>query len=126
MNGILLTISRKTALAASAKRYYPWLVWLLGATFFFYKYLVQVSPSVMTSDLMRAFQVNGTGLGNLSACYFYAYLLMQIPVGILLDKYSPRLLTTCAILTCSISTLFFAHTSSLWMACLSRAAMGFG
>jgi len=91
-----------------------------------YKYLVQVSPSIMTSDLMRDFQVNGTGLGNLSACYFYAYLLMQIPVGILLDKFSPRLLTTLAILTCSISTLLFAHTSSLWIACLSRAAMGLG
>lgn len=105
---------------------YPWIVWVMGAGFFFYKYLVQVSPSVMTSDLMKAFQINGAGLGNLSAFYFYAYLLMQIPVGILLDKYSPRLLTTLAIFICSLSTFIFSQTNSLELACLARALMGAG
>ena len=106
--------------------YYPWIVWLVAAGFFFYKYLVQVSPSVMTQDLMRTFDVNGAGLGNLSAFYFYAYLCMQIPVGMMLDKYSPRLLTTTAILVCSISTLIFSQTNTLGWACASRALMGAG
>lgn len=113
-----------------SKRYmqtiYPWFVWFLGASFFFYKYLVQVSPSVMTTDLMHAFNVNGVGLGNLSACYFYAYLMMQIPVGILLDKFSPRYLTALAILICAVSTYIFSETNSLLLACLSRAFIGFG
>lgn len=109
-----------------AHRLYPWIVWVLGASFFFYKYLVQVSPSVMTHDLMRAFNINGVGLGNLSACYFYAYLMMQIPVGILLDKYSPRYLTAGAIFVCGLSTFVFSETSALMMGCLSRAFIGFG
>ena len=109
-----------------ASRYYPWIVWLIAAGFFFYKYLVQVSPSVMTHDLMRTFHVHGAGLGNLSAFYFYAYLCMQVPVGLLLDKYSPRLLTTSAIMLCSISTLLFSQTSSLEWACVNRALMGAG
>ncbi len=105
---------------------YPWMVWLVAAGFFFYKYLVQVSPSVMTQDLMRTFQVNGAGLGNLSAFYFYAYLCMQIPVGMMLDKYSPRLLTTAAIMVCSLSTFIFSQMSSLGWACVTRALMGAG
>lgn len=105
---------------------YPWVIWTVAASFFFYKYLIQVSPSVMTSDLMKVFEVNGAGLGNLSAFYFYAYLIMQIPVGILLDKYSPRLLTASAIFLCSISTFLFAQTSTLWLACIARAFMGAG
>lgn len=105
---------------------YPWFVWFVGACFFFYKYLVQVSPSVMTTDLMHAFQVNGVGLGNLSACYFYAYLLMQIPVGLLLDKYSPRFLTTLAILIVALSTFVFSEATSLTLACVSRACIGLG
>jgi MFS family permease len=109
-----------------AQRIYPWIVWILGASFFFYKYLVQVSPSVMTHDLMLAFHVHGVGLGNLSACYFYAYLFMQIPVGILLDKYSPRYLTAGAIFLCALSTFIFSETHSLFMACFSRALIGFG
>ena len=105
---------------------YPWIIWTIAATFFFYKYLIQVSPSVMTDDLMKAFQIHGAGLGNLSAFYFYAYLVMQIPVGIMLDRFSPRLLTTCAIFVCSISTYIFAQTDTFWIACVSRALMGAG
>ena len=107
-------------------RSYPWIIWTIAASFFFYKYLIQVSPSVMTDDLMKAFQVHGAGLGNLSAFYFYAYLIMQIPVGIMLDRFSPRLLTTCAIFLCSISTFIFSQTDTFWIACLSRALMGAG
>lgn len=105
---------------------YPWIIWTIAASFFFYKYLLQVSPSVMTDDLMKAFQVHGAGLGNLSAFYFYAYLIMQIPVGIMLDRYSPRLLTTAAIFVCSISTYIFSQTETFWLACFSRALMGAG
>lgn len=103
---------------------YPWIIWTIAAGFFFYKYLIQVSPSVMTNDLMQAFQVNGAGLGNLSAFYFYAYLIMQIPVGMMLDKYSPRLMTTIAIFICGISTFIFSQAHTLWLACFSRALMG--
>ncbi|HDV5691874.1 TPA: MFS transporter [Legionella pneumophila] len=105
---------------------YSWIIWVIAAGFFFYKYLIQVSPSVMTADLMKTFQVNGAGLGNLSAFYFYAYLLMQVPVGILLDKYSPRLVTTAAIFICSISTFVFSQANTLWLGCVSRALMGTG
>lgn len=105
---------------------YPWIIWVIAASFFFYKYLIQVSPSVMTGDLMQAFGVNAAGLGNLSAFYFYSYLIMQVPVGVMLDRYSPRLLTTSAIFLCSISTFIFSQTDSLWLACTSRALMGMG
>jgi MFS family permease len=108
------------------KQFYLCVIWIVSASFLFYKYLIQVSPSVMTQDLMREFHVNGAGLGNLSAFYFYAYLLMQIPVGIMIDRYSPRLLTTAAIFLCSFATFVFSQTDTLWLACLSRALMGAG
>lgn len=111
---------------SKTRQFYPWLVWLIAASFFFYKYLLQVSPSVMSHDLMRAFSVTGAGLGNLAACFFYAYLIMQIPVGILLDKFNPRNVTTIAILICSVGTLMFSQADSLWIAGLSRALIGLG
>jgi MFS family permease len=105
---------------------YSWLVWILCAVFFFYKYMLQVSPSVMSTELMSAFSISGAGLGNLAACFFYAYLIMQIPVGLLLDRYSPHLITTFAIFVCSLGALGFAHAYSLWQAEISRAMIGFG
>ncbi|GEM_PF-6425651 len=66
------SINKPSALFST---YYPWLIVLLCSTFAFYEFVLQVSPSVMTSDLMRVFHVNGAGLGNLAATYFYAYLI---------------------------------------------------
>ena len=95
------------------KPYYPWFIWVLSAGFFFYKYLLQVSPSVMSYQLMSAYSLTGAGLGNLAACFFYGYFLMQIPVGLILDKWSPRLVITIAVFFCALSTLLFSYTHIL-------------
>src|SRR5262249_3391066 len=58
--------------------------------------------------------------------YFYTFLLMQIPVGILLDRYSPRYLTSFAIALCAVGAIGFATAHSLGIAELSRALIGFG
>jgi sugar phosphate permease len=103
---------------------YPWVVWVLAASFFYYKYLIQVSPGVMSAELMSAYSLTGAGLGNLAACFFYGYLLMQIPVGLLLDRFSPGKITAIALLTCALGIFLFAHSVSLVTACLSRFLIG--
>lgn len=106
------------------KSLYPWLVWLLAASFMYYKYLIQVSPGVMSKQLMSAYSLTGAGLGNLAACFFYGYLLMQIPVGILLDRWSPGKITTIAVSVCALGVALFAHTHTLLTAGLSRFLIG--
>lgn len=106
--------------------YYPWVIITLCAFFLFFKYVLQVSPSVMTKELMTEFQINGVGLGNLAATYFYAYLVTQLFVGPLLDRYSPRYLTAFAILLCAWGAFAFARADSITAALLSRALMGAG
>ncbi len=107
-------------------KYYPWLVIALCSLFLFYKYILQVSPSVMATELMATFHVDGAGLGNLAATYFYAYLLSQIFVGPLMDKLSPRNLTACAIALSAIGGIAFATAHTLLMASLARGLIGFG
>ncbi len=92
----------------------------------FYKYALEVSPSVMTSTLMKTFQISGVELGNLAACYFYAYLLLQIPAGLLLDKFGPRKVTTISIAVCALGSLIFAKADTLFMAGLGRFLTGAG
>lgn len=108
------------------RKLYPWLVWLLASSFLFYKYLLQVSPTVMVPELMRAFHLNGLQLGNLAAFYFYAYLLMQLPVGLLLDHYSPRKLVSAAIAVCACGALLFSQAETLGIASLGRLLIGLG
>ncbi len=104
----------------------PWLVWGLGCLFYFYECLLQVSPSVMSSELMRDFSVTSQTLGILSGVYFYSYAAMQLPGGVLMDYFGPQRLLTLATAICAISTIAFGLTDSFLMACLARLMIGFG
>ena len=108
------------------KNFYPWLVFILSSSFLFYKYLLQVSPSVMSDELMLAFHLSGESLGNLAAFYFYAYLCMQLPVGLLLDHFSPKRLVATAIAVCALGTLLFAKATLLGIADFGRLLIGIG
>lgn len=96
----------------------------LGALFFGYAFLQRVAPSIMTNELMQDFAVGGAALGSLSAFYFYAYASVQLPVGILTDRYGPRKLMSCAAALCAIASLGFALSDSLVTAAIGRAFIG--
>ncbi|HAG62164.1 MAG TPA: MFS transporter [Coxiellaceae bacterium] len=105
---------------------YAWLVAACNGLFLLYKYILQLFPSVMTQDLMQTFHLHGAGLGNLAATYFYSFLIMQLFSGYLLDRFSPRIITTCAILFCALGVGSFAITQTLFMAECARALIGIG
>ena len=106
--------------------FYPWLIWGLAASAFFIEYFARVAPGVMVDALMRDFKVQALTLGSLSAFFYYAYVGMQIPVGILIDRFSLRWLLTSMILVCALGCLIFALTSQLQIAAMARLMMGFG
>lgn len=107
------------------KFFIAWAVWIIAATFYCYEYLLRILPSVMTEELRDLFQINGLALGNLSALYYYAYVPMQLPAGILMDRISPRKLLASACLICAFGTYGFA-ASNFYIACLGRFFIGFG
>jgi MFS family permease len=96
----------------------------LGTLFFGYAFVQRVSPSVMTNELMRDFSVGGAALGSLSAFYFYAYASIQLPVGMLTDRYGPRKLMSFAAGLCAIASVGFALSDSVFTASIGRALIG--
>jgi len=103
-----------------------WVVWTLAALFYFYEYLLRISPSVMVPELMEAFSANAGIIGLLTAFYLYAYSPMQLPVGVMMDRFGVRKLLTFASVICGLGALFFGVTGEIWVACLGRLMMGFG
>jgi len=106
--------------------FHAWLIWLLSALFMCYKFAIEVSPSVMTSHLMGEFNLTGAQMGNLAACYFYAYLLFQIPAGLLVDRWGPRRVTTVAIVLCALGAFLFSQATTFSMAAAGRFLTGTG
>lgn len=109
---------------ASGKGFYPWLVWGLAAAFFFCEYFARVAPGVMVPDLMRDFHVSALALGSLSAFFYYSYVSMQIPVGILVDRYSPRKLLTVTTFVFGLGCALFGLAPNVYLAQTGRFLMG--
>ena len=113
-------VSESAAISASRGS----LAFVIGAMFFGYAFIQRVAPSVMTEELMAEFTVGGAALGSLSAWYFYAYASIQLPVGILTDRFGPRKLMSVAALICTVSSIGFAMSESVFLASISRAMIG--
>jgi len=102
----------------------PFLAWLTGAMFFFYAWVLRVAPSVMVDELMRDFAVGAAAIGNLSAFYYYGYAGMQIPIGLMMDRFGPRRLMTAAGVACAAGCVVFALGESFWAAAAGRFLIG--
>lgn len=104
--------------------YLSWLIWGLGATFYLSGFYQRVAPAVMTDQLMVGFGIGATQLGNLSAFYFYSYVAIQIPTGILADYWGPRKLLTTGAFIAALGAFLFALAPSILMAKLGRLLIG--
>jgi sugar phosphate permease len=123
------TVNQTKTIALSKRRSsFVWacVMWGLAAVFYFYDYLLQVSPSAMKPELMQAFAKQAEQFGSLSAYCLYAYGLMQIPAGMLLDKFGPRRIITVACALCAIGSLIFGAATTLWVAKIGRLFIGAG
>jgi len=99
---------------------------LLGAIFYLYEFVLQVSPNVISNDLMRDLHLQAAGLGLLSASFFYAYMPMMFPAGLLYDRFGPRILLTIMVAVCATGALLFSHSKYIEVITLGRSMMGFG
>ena len=105
---------------------YSWLVWALAAISFGYAFFHRVAPSVMVSDLMAEFAIGGAMLGTLSALYFYPYVLLQIPLGALLETVGTRILLTFALGLAAAGSILFGLAVQIELAYLGRILIGVG
>lgn len=98
--------------------------WATGALFFFYAWVLRVAPSVMIDEMMRDLAIGGAVIGNLSALYFFGYAGMQVPVGMLIDRFGPRRLMTAAALGCVAGCAIFALSSGISGVAIGRFVIG--
>ena len=96
----------------------------LGGFFVLYQFLLQGSTSLMIPQLMHDLCVNLTQIGFLSAGFFYPYVLLQIPAGILVDQFGAKKVLILSTLLLSAGTFWFALSGSMLTAEFSRIFMG--
>lgn len=111
----------------ATKLTYGLLVCFVGALFYCYEFILRIIPGVLQTELSASFgHISATSFGTLSAFYYFAYSPMQLPVGILVDRYGPRSMLTMACFCCAVGSYLFASSSSLAIAGSGRFLVGFG
>jgi len=104
--------------------YQSWLTLCLGIAFYFSGFFHRMVTAVMADQLMADFNIGAASLGNFSSFYYYSYVAVQIPTGILADYWGPRKLLTAGALLSSFGAFLFASASSIHMANIGRLIIG--
>lgn len=105
---------------------HAWIVWGCAALFYLYEYALRASPSVMTNELMVDFGVTSTALGVLTSFYYYSYVALQVPCGVIVDWLGPRRVVTISAILCVLGSYLFAESHTLFTAQMGRFLLGAG
>lgn len=81
---------------------------------------------ILADGLKDSLALNAESLSLLSSSFYYSYVFMQIPVGIILDRFGVRRVSTLALLFVALALGVFAISSSVLVAVLARIMMGVG
>jgi MFS family permease len=101
-----------------------WVVWLLGSLFFFTEYFIRVSPNVLGDIFITEFNSNATTIGLLSAYFYYAYVVMQIPVGLLVERLGSKFALSIAAIIFGCATFGFSFIDTIYQGYYVRFVMG--
>jgi MFS family permease len=103
-----------------------WLIFILCSLHLFLSQLYRTTNAVLAPWLVQDLHLDTEGLGLLSAGFFYAFSLTQIPISIFLDKVgAKRLMITLSFLGMA-GAVMFSLAESLGMGLAGRLLLGVG
>jgi predicted MFS family arabinose efflux permease len=88
----------------------------------FFRVVNAVAGPAVTSEL----GLDLASFGFVTSFYFLAYASIQLPLGVLLDRYGPNRVEGVLLLIATVGTVIFALADSLTMLAIGRALMGLG
>lgn len=89
-------------------------------------YFIQVAPSIMIETLMMEFGITAAGIGLLSSVFYYSYMVMQIPAGLLVDHYGAKKILFIAVVITAAGMILFSIANTFSLAIVGRSLTGLG
>ncbi|MGW2370811.1 MFS transporter [Kitasatospora sp. NPDC001683] len=103
-----------------------WLAWSIGVSVYVLAVIHRTSLGVAGLDAAERFGIGASALSTFSILQVLVYAAMQVPVGLLVDRFGPRRVLLLGVLLLSTGQLAFAFSSSFGPALASRAVLGCG
>ncbi|MGB0670465.1 MAG: MFS transporter [Rhodospirillales bacterium] len=104
-----------------------WLrVFLPFALAYYLSYLFRVVNAVIAPELTAELALDAPSLGLLTSAYFATFALVQLPLGVALDRYGPGRVNAGLMVFAALGALAFALAESVSMLVVARGLIGFG
>ena len=103
-----------------------WIIFFLAALLFLLSQFYRASMAVIFPALTSEMALDARNLGAISAAFFYAFALMQLPIGLYLDRLGARLTMTLLTLVAVAGAVLFARARSAEGLIVARALLGIG
>ncbi|WP_315762414.1 MFS transporter [Bradyrhizobium sp. SZCCHNS2005] len=93
---------------------------------YFLSFVFRTINGTIAEQLLSEFHLGADDLGLLTSIYFLVFAAAQIPIGILLDRYGPRLVQGLVLLAAAVGAGLFSVSQSFWLLLAGRALIGLG
>ncbi len=101
-----------------------WFLWVLTSFYFFFEWFLRVSPSVLPTFLEKELHTSLMDISTLSVMFYYPYLFMQIPVGIIVDRFDIRRLMIFIVFVFGLAAFGFSQMTNIYYGFIFRFLMG--
>jgi nitrate/nitrite transporter NarK len=103
-----------------------WLVWGVALTIYVVAVFHRTSLAVAGLEATERFDLSASQLGAFTMLQLLVYAGMQVPVGLLVDRFGPRTVLTAGVVTISVAQAGFALATSYPEALVARLFVGLG
>ncbi len=103
-----------------------WLIWGVMVACYMVVFFHRLAAGVVRGDLVRDFSLSASAFGSLASMYFYAYMVMQVPVGMLVDTLGARATVTAGMLLAGGGSILFGLAPGAPLLFLGRFLVGIG
>lgn len=104
----------------------PMLMWFSVTLFFAFQFIMRLSQKILMNEIMIKHGVDTAAFGTMAGLYYVSYSLMQIPLGVMLDKFNFRYVTAGSILLATFGNIMFTFAASWEYVLLGRLCVGAG
>lgn len=101
-----------------------WVIWAVATLFVVYQLIIQNGFGAISEDVKKDLDLSLESTGILSASFLLVYSMMQLPVGLILDRVNARIALGTSALICGVLVYFFSQADSLLSAIALRACIG--
>jgi MFS family permease len=105
---------------------FRWFALGVLSLFYAYEFFLRISPSILVDQLLNQYHISALGISGFSSSYFFGYLLMQLPAGLLFDRLGIKKVACIALLTCVAGSALFTFEHHYLLGLLGRFILGCG